>query len=258
MATVTKSPIDADVEICHSTFEDNVFLPEDYTDQLKRLIDEDSNYYQIYTLGHWGTLSERIYSNYKIIPELPIMEQARFGYGLDYGLVNESALVKIWIYNDKFYAEEKLYRKGMTVSDIVEFLSHQEQADLWADPTAKMQTAELRQAGYSAFDGHRGVSESIDLVMRQTIYIPESSANLIKEIRSYKWKKDKSGNVLPEPVKFNDHLMDAMRYGIWGLTERYGFAVARSGRYSGPVQSLSFGEDLGPNTKILERWMRRR
>jgi phage terminase large subunit len=47
------------------------------------------------------------------------------------------------------------------------------------------------------------------------LYITKRSINLLKEIRSYKWKTDKDGRVLDEPVKFNDHAMDAGRYGVF-------------------------------------------
>ena len=41
------------------------------------------------------------------------------------------------------------------------------------------------------------------------------SPNLIKELRTYKWKVDKNNKPLDEPVKFNDDGMDAMRYGFY-------------------------------------------
>ncbi len=54
----------------------------------------------------------------------------------------------------------------------------------------------------------------IDKVKQYKLHILEDSINLIKEIRSYKWKEDKEGRILEEPVKFNDHAMDAMRYAL--------------------------------------------
>ena len=89
--------------------------------------------------------------------------------------------------------------------------------------------AEITQAGYNSYEAHREVKDGIDLCQRQTLIIPESSASLIKEIQSYQWKEDREGNIISEPIKFNDHLMDAMRYGIYGITERYGFATAMPG-----------------------------
>jgi phage terminase large subunit len=47
------------------------------------------------------------------------------------------------------------------------------------------------------------------------LFITRRSTNLIKEIKSYKWKIDKDGKVLDEPVKFNDDGLDALRYAIF-------------------------------------------
>jgi phage terminase large subunit len=38
--------------------------------------------------------------------------------------------------------------------------------------------------------------------------------NLIKELRNYKWKEDKNGKQLNEPVDQFNHAIDAMRYAI--------------------------------------------
>lgn len=50
------------------------------------------------------------------------------------------------------------------------------------------------------------------------LYITPNSPNLIKEIKSYR-SQDKDGKIHPDEVlvKFNDHAMDAMRYGIYTI-----------------------------------------
>ena len=47
------------------------------------------------------------------------------------------------------------------------------------------------------------------------LYIVATSENLKDELNGYKWKKDKADNLQEEPVKMNDHLLDAMRYAIF-------------------------------------------
>ncbi len=47
------------------------------------------------------------------------------------------------------------------------------------------------------------------------LHIHERCINTIKEIQGYKYKEDRNGNVLEEPVKFNDHTMDALRYAVF-------------------------------------------
>jgi len=228
---------ESDVEVIHSTFEDNPFLDNAYIKTIQDLIYQDENFYKIYALGEWGLLQRRIYTNYKVIPVLPDMTEAKWCYGLDFGLVNPSAIIKVYWLGDKFYLEERLYKSGLTNKDIIEFLTHEERGDIYADPSAKQMIEEIHRAGFNAYEAHKDVKDGIDLCQRQTLNIPESSVNLIKEIQSYQWREDKDGNVLSEPIKFNDHLMDAMRYAIYGMTERFGFATARPGK--GPVSKHS-------------------
>jgi len=37
----------------------------------------------------------------------------------------------------------------------------------------------------------------------------------LKEIQTYSWRTDRQGNILEQPVKFNDHAMDAIRYAVY-------------------------------------------
>jgi len=220
---------EADVEVIHSTYQNNKFLTEDYVKSITDLINQDANFYKIYALGEWGLLQRRIYTNYKVIPQLPEITEGQWAYGLDFGLVNPSAIVKVYRLEDKFYLEERLYKTGLTNKDIIEFFTHEERGDIYADPSAKQMIEEICRAGFNCYEAHKNVKDGIDLCQRQTLYIPESSVNIIKEIQAYQWKVDKDGNVLPEPIKFNDHCMDDIRYAIYGLTERFGFPTARPG-----------------------------
>lgn len=216
---------EADVAVIHSTYLDNPFLDADYIKILKQLIYEDENYYKIYTLGEWGLLEERIYSNYRIVDAFPSERQA-MAYGLDFGFVNPSVIVKIAICNREVFIEERLYQAGLTNSDLIEFLSHEERADIYADPTELQMIEEISRAGHNVYPANKDVKLGIDLCKRQALNITKESINGITEIRGYRYKKDKGGNVLEEPVKYNDHFMDAMRYGIYGLVDRFGFATA--------------------------------
>ncbi len=267
---ISMNPIDAhnwipmkvihetDVEVVHSTFQDNPYLHQDYIDLLTDLINQDENAYRVYVLGEWGLLEGKIYSNYKVIPELPDMKGAKWAYGLDFGLVNPSAVIKVYLLNDKFYLEERLYQRDLTNSDIIEFFSHEERGDIYGDPTEKQMIAEIQRAGYNAFEGHKGVKEGIDLCQRQTLYIPQDSVHLITEIQNYHWKKNKNATgediFLEEPVAYNDHCMGPIRWTIWGITSRFGFATQRP-RATEAIKSLSFVETT--KNKILDRWMRR-
>ena len=128
---------DQGITVIKSTYKDNPFLDKDYIRMLENSINEDENFYRVYVLGEWGKLENLIYRNYKVIPELPEMDGAKWAYGLDFGLVNPSAILKVYLYDGRFYLEERLYKSGLTNSDIIEFLSHEEKGDIYADPSAK-------------------------------------------------------------------------------------------------------------------------
>jgi phage terminase large subunit len=65
----------------------------------------------------------------------------------------------------------------------------------------------------------KDVLKGIDFAKSRKLRVYSESSNLIKELQSYKWREDKDGRVLDEPVKFQDHLMDAMRYGLYTGTK---------------------------------------
>jgi len=69
-------------------------------------------------------------------------------------------------------------------------------------------------------------------VKRIRLHIDPASTNLISEIRAYKYREDRGGRVLEEPVKFNDHLLDAARYALYTHAKR-GSGAGRFGVVSG-------------------------
>ena len=57
--------------------------------------------------------------------------------------------------------------------------------------------------------------DSIDFVKSMPLHITRDSVNLMGEIQTYIWDTDKDGNHIDEPVKLNDHALDAGRYATW-------------------------------------------
>ena len=226
---ITSPPFkEDDVEVIHSTYKDNPFLDRGYKKILLDLINQDENYYRVYTLGEWGKLENLVYRKYRMVDEMPKEYQA-MAYGLDFGFVNPSAVVKVCLCEgNEVFVEEKLYRPKMTNPDIIEFFSHQERGDIYADPTELQMIEEIRRADLNIYPADKDVRLGIDLCKRQTLNITKQSVNLTKEIGGYQHKVDSNGNVLEEPVKYNDHLMDAIRYAVFGIVARMGFSTVKS------------------------------
>lgn len=201
-----------DCEFIHSTYLDNPFLDPETIKEIERLKELDDNYWRIYGLGEKGISETTIYSKWGYVDSLPEGEQV---YGLDFGYNNPTALVKISVHDDNIYAHEELYQSKMTNQDLIEWLKMKEiRGYIYADCAEPQRIQEIKRAGFNikpADKSKNSVKDGIDTIKRKGIFITKDSVNLLKEIKSYKWK-EKNDQVLDEPIKMNDHLMDAMRY----------------------------------------------
>lgn len=201
-----------------STYTDNPFLAREYVESLEDLKNQDMNYYRIYALNEWGHLENLIYSNYKMADELP--DGGETIYGLDFGFNNPTALVKIVIKDQEIWEKQLLYKTGLTNTDLIDWLTKlvEKRIDcIYADSEEPARIEEIKRAGFNVHPSVKGkgsVKDGIDFVKRQKIHITKDSPDLLKEKRNYVWKQDKDGNVLDEPVKFYDHLLDGERYAI--------------------------------------------
>ena len=215
--------------IDHSTYHHNLFLIKndpDYVKELESYKEIDQTYYNIYTLGQWGQLLEAIYSNYEYVDEFP--EDKHFhevAYGLDIGFNAPSALIKIGEVDEEFYLKELLYETKLTHNTLISRLGeliplkYRRERLIYVDSAEPELIKELNQTGFIAKKSDKSIKDGVNYVKRQKLYIDKESVNLCKELPAYSYKKDNQGNVLEDPIKINDHLMDAMRYPMythWG------------------------------------------
>jgi phage terminase large subunit len=74
---------------------------------------------------------------------------------------------------------------------------------------------ELRNHGVNASGSKKGkdsVMFGIQWLQQRKIIIDKSCINAINEFQQYKWKEDKDGNAIRQPLGKNDHLISALRY----------------------------------------------
>lgn len=200
----------------HSTYKDNI---ENLTPEQVRHIESyqhlpDPYLWQVYGLGQRGTSEEIIYRGWELVDELP--GKGEVIYGLDFGFNNPNAMVKVEIYDGGVYVEELLYQSGMTKDELKDFIKQRVQgfAYIYADAAEPDSIEQLYREGLNVQPSNKDVWNGIVNLKSRPLFIGRQSKNLIKEIRSYKWKKDKNDNILEEPVKEHDHLMDALRYAV--------------------------------------------
>jgi phage terminase large subunit len=215
-----------DAFVHRSTIDDNPIaeVRASYTRILDGLRSQDEALWKIARLGEWAARSGQIYS-WDVAP-LPDLAFDDIWCGGDFGYsVDPTSLVKIYRRADEFWLEELIYRPGLTNQDLAALMHELGLAGLthYFDSAEPKSIEELRRSGFHVLPAEKGpdsVRSGIDFLRSQKIHILPGSPNLYREHGGYCWRKDKMDRPLPEPVKFEDHLMDAVRYGIFSHCAR--------------------------------------
>lgn len=210
---------DERVKMVRTTYRDNRFVDTQYKAEIEALRNRDEMMYQVYGLGEWGVLHGQIY-------RLPVMDlwPARFDqtiYGLDFGFNNPCALVEENLHDGEAYEREMLYQTHLTTEDLIlrmKDLPLVPYAPIYADAAEPDRIEAIAKAGFNVFPclkGQGSVNAGIAFVKGLRIHGHADNVNLNAEVEGYVWAKDRNGLSLDEPVKFNDHAMDARRYALF-------------------------------------------
>ena len=208
-----------DFKLIKSSYLDNIFLGELQINEIEYLKTTDLKYWQVFGLGEYGTLTNKIYPSYKVIKDVEFEKiSSEIVIGIDYGYVHPMSMVAMKYKDGAVYIKE-LISKSYSIDQAklaIEVLKHNRinNSIIYSEHDPGEQN-QIRAAGYKVINASKEVAEGLNFVRKFKIHITESSANLIKEIQSYSYKQDINGNVIEEPIKFNDDLMDAMRYAIY-------------------------------------------
>ncbi len=200
----------------HSTYKDNPFLPDAQRRVIEGYKEADPLMWKVYGLGERGASQEQIYTHWRIVSDVP---QGEVCYGLDFGFRNPTALVRVTIADGCIFVHELMYQSGVNTGqllDIIPDLIPDKYADIYCDAAEPKTIDELFRAGFNVKPADKDVYAGIMKVKSMPMHVTASSVNLIQELRKYKWKTDMNGKVIDkEPVKMDDHLVDAMRYAVF-------------------------------------------
>ena len=211
----------------HSTYLNNISnLSESQIRNIEQYKDlPDDFMWKVYGLGERGSAKEIIYTQWKQYDEAP---DGDVFYGLDFGYVHPAALIKVTHYEGQNYFEEIVYQSGLTLSDLSRLIREKlpERATIYADAAEPKSIEELYRQGFNIKPAQKDVWAGIVKMKSYPINLHYNSKNLRREFMSYKWKKDKNDNVIEEPVKANDDLMDACRYAVFTHLTKPKFEVS--------------------------------
>jgi phage terminase large subunit len=222
----------------HSTYLDNPYLDK------AQIAEIESNRYneqwwRVYGLGLTGHIEGTIYRPFIQIDELPeARSRMRHVYGLDFGYSNDpTALVDVYIdeAGRKIYIDEVIYETGLLNSDIAQRMAENnisKATEIFADAAEPKSVDEIGRKVYRynvkpAYK--KDLLSQIQLLQQFEIYVTTRSLNVIKESRQYKWKEDRDGNAVNEPIDAFNHAMDALRYAVFTALRKQPKTLNRAG-----------------------------
>jgi phage terminase large subunit len=217
-----------DVDFLTLTYKDNESLAQSIVESIESR-KGNKQWWRVYGLGLLGEVEGKIYTDWKVIDEVP--HEARLvRYGVDFGYSNDpTAIIAIYEYNQGYILDEVCYQKGMSNKMIADLLNNLPKALVIADSAEPKSIDEIKSYGINilgATKGQGSVSQGIGYVQQQRISVTKSSTNTIRAYRNYMWIIDKDGKIINVPddsIHEWSNSMDAIRYGFDSLkpkTER--------------------------------------
>ena len=191
----------------------------------ERMKQNNPRRYNVAGLGNWGVVDGLVYENWKeeafSLGDLPKDAQAAFG--LDFGYTNDPTALfcgYVSIEQKRLFVWDELYKKGLSnkaIFDEISKLGYTKER-ITADCAEPKSIDELKGLGIRRIEGAKkgkdSVNNGIQWIQDLEIIVHPRCVNFLLEIGLYSWRKDKFGKALNEPEDDNNHLMDAMRYGL--------------------------------------------
>jgi len=223
----------------HYTLDDNPYLDEDYKNRIRNSL--SGLFYKRNYLGLWCLADGAIFDFFDTqihVVKKPPRAAEYYVAGLDVGQSNPTACVVIgvstgratqmgkccWVESEYYWnPKDKDSGRQKTVSeqarDLAEFLEPYGVKQLYIDPSAAAMKLDLARVGVRCVDADNDVEEGIKKMTSEmadgNLFVKDCCPNLIREIEGYVWDPKAAEQGYDEPLKRDDHAIDALRYAVY-------------------------------------------
>ncbi|WP_226040856.1 phage terminase large subunit [Natrinema sp. DC36] len=198
----------------------NPHNPDDYIDRLDE--EYEGEFFRQEVEGEFTKFDGLVYSwfddNDHILRDDPSPDEYdEFIYGVDWGHGNPMVGLAVGRAGDAYHIVDEFYETRCTNDDLSREL--EEMQDRWregtvyCDPAEPRSIEDLSRDGFHAKKADNSVTPGIQKVseVRDEFQVCEICQNVINEFDLYQYK---DGGDSDDPLKQNDHAMDALRYAI--------------------------------------------
>lgn len=245
---------DGDFKSFHFTSYDNPFIPKEEVDKAKQELTED-RFAQEY-MADFRKTEGLVYKEFSrdkhLFNELPKdLTFVKYIAGVDFGFTNPSAVIEIKKDRDaRYWVTNEWYKTKQTDAQIADYIDLLRLNECYPDPESASGIEELNRRGINVRqvvknkDSIRnGISVVRELFKANRLFISENCQNLILELETYSYPDRKPDhNEEENPIKENDHAVDALRY-----------ALASESQYSGELVKDFKQVDYEPTSEFETR-----
>jgi PBSX family phage terminase large subunit len=214
-----------DYKSFHYTSYDNPFLPKEELEKAKNEMSADQ-FAQEY-LADFRKQEGLVYKEFDrsvhLYEERPRRTYVSFMGAVDFGYTNPCAVLEVWKdFDYNYWVEDEFYRTGQTDAKVADYVKSRKFNYVFPDPENPAAIEELTQRGINVREVvkgkdsiRNGISRVREMFKANKLKINKRCINLITELESYHYDIPNSEkNEKENPVKDNDHALDALRYLI--------------------------------------------
>jgi PBSX family phage terminase large subunit len=225
---------DNDYKSYHFTSYDNQHLPIDELNKAKLELTED-RFAQEY-MADFRKMEGLVYKEFdrqKHVYSDTVFNPIETLVGIDWGWTNPAVVLKIIKDTDNnFFVSKEWYKTQKTTMEIIEIAKSYQGNKYYPDPAEPDRLEEARKAGLNVRevtkDVEAGINAVRELLKTNRLFIHQDCTNLIAEFETYRYPEKKPDKNEPEePVKENDHAVDALRYVLY-MQATHGNQVAHT------------------------------
>ena len=222
-----KELTDNDFKTFHFSSYDNPFLPVDELDKAKATMPPD-RFAQEYEASFQKTQG-LVYKEFDRAKHLYDEELSPNKYqklgAVDFGYRNPAAVLSALWTGERLLITDEWYKRERTDIQIVEYVALCKFKEVYPDPENASAIEELRrqrinvkEVAKGAGSIKAGIQMVREMLIRGDLLINKRCINLIAEFEMYSYDDDKNErNEQENPVKANDHALDALRYLVSSL-----------------------------------------
>lgn len=144
--------------------------------------------------------------------------------GVDFGFTNPTAVITILKdFDGSYWVDGEWYKRGKTDTQIAEYVMACNFNEVYPDPESPSAIEQMTRLGVNCKEvvkNKDSIKNGIDrvraLFLQRKLFIHSSCANLINELETYAYpEKRPDHNEDENPIKENDHALDALRYALF-------------------------------------------